>query len=98
MIVKGNLSTAELNDIKIIKENMYGTNAVHIHNAYVIGKLLLKREFSYEKIMCTIRDNNLDSSTNRTINTTFRLNQDSVDILDDYAKKINTSNIFVFKY
>lgn len=97
MIVKGNLSTAELNDIKIIKENMYGTNAVHVHNAYVIGKLLLKREFSYEKILCTIRDNNLDSSTNRTINTTFRLNQDAVDILDDYAKKINTSKIAVIR-
>ena len=44
MIFKGNLSIEELNTIKILKEKMYGLDAVHIHNAFVIGELLLKRK------------------------------------------------------
>ena len=97
MIVKGNLSTDELNCIKTVKENIYGLDAVHIHNAYAIGELLLKREFSYKEIAHTIKDNNLDSSINRTINTTFRLNQKAYEVLEEYSQKTGCSKISIIR-
>lgn len=97
MIFKGNLSIEELNTIKILKEKMYGLDAVHIHNAYVIGELLLKRKFSYEEIFDSIKENNLDSSTDRTVNTTFRLNQKAYEVLEDYADKTKCSKISIIR-
>ena len=97
MVIKGNLSIEELNSIKRIKENIYGTDSIHIHNAYVIGELLLKREFSYEQVSYVIKENKLASSTNRTVNTTFRLNQKAYDVLEDYTKMINCSKISIIR-
>ncbi len=97
MIFKGNLSIEELNTIKILKEKMYGLDAVHIHNAFVIGELLLKRKFSYEEIFDSIKENNLDSSTDRTVNTTFRLNQKAYEVLEDYADKTKCSKISIIR-
>ena len=97
MLVKGNLSRTEANCIQKIKEMMYGENSVHIHNAYVISQLLIERRYSYEEVCKTVRLSRLDTSADRTVNTTFRLNQKAYEILEEYITHTKCSKIAVIR-